>query len=135
MLFGALGALAGASRSKKNQSTCSNLKIKILLNNINQSSLIINLLSKEISTNTQEYENVMKTAEELDGTLNYIVKSCKDNSNTETSKTSPQINHEKTPTAQQNSIFDLLREYKKLLDENIITQEEFDKKKKELLKQ
>ena len=40
------------------------------------------------------------------------------------------------PDTQTNSVendIEKIREYKKLLDEGIITQEEFDKKKKELL--
>ena len=40
---------------------------------------------------------------------------------------------EKKIEQNSRSTTDELREYKKLLDENVISQEEFDKKKKELL--
>mgnify|MGYP003308094836 CR=1 FL=1 len=42
-------------------------------------------------------------------------------------------NNSNSKNKTKNNDFDELREYKKLLDEEIITQEEFEKKKKELL--
>ena len=44
------------------------------------------------------------------------------------------INMPSSPPKSDSSKFDELREYKKLLDEGIISQQEFDRKKKELLK-
>lgn len=87
------------------------IKIKITLNDMRNPMLIINLLSYELKTNTLVYKKLTEKTQKILSTLN-IMKTNSDNI--------------------INSTDELLK-YKKMLDENIITQEEFDAKKKELL--
>lgn len=54
-------------------------------------------------------------------------------SSTYTSSTSQNNNPSTKPTLSENEKADLILKYKKMLDDGIITQEEFDQKKKELL--
>ena len=54
-------------------------------------------------------------------------------SSTYTSSTSQNNNPSTKPTLSENEKVDLIIKYKKMLDDGIITQEEFDQKKKELL--
>lgn len=96
---------------ERNKDIIHSIKIKITLNDIQNPMLIINLLSYKLNTKTISYKNLSEKTQKILSTLNIM----KNNSE-----------------HQIDSTNELLK-YKKMLDENIITQEEFDAKKKELL--
>ena len=117
LLFGGLGALAGASRSKKVKQTCSRLVINIVVNDIDNPNIQIFLISSETQKDSITYKEKTDKANEFNGILKYIISNSK----------------ETNSSSEKDNELEKLKKYKKLLDDGVITQEEFDKKKKDLL--
>ena len=117
-LFGGVGAVVGASTGHKHKATCSKLQIKITLNDISVPVVYINFIMTETKKNGVLYNTIYPLAQEALSVLNIITKS-----------------QEQTTLSNADSFSaaDEIVKFKKLLDEGIITQEEFDLKKKQLL--
>jgi hypothetical protein len=129
-LFGGVGAIVGAagSKSKSNGTATSRdlpvaneLKIKIETNDISHPIVTVVLLDKELRKSTRKFEKINETANEIFK----IFKAIADN-NRETFD-SDGDDADDTGTA------DEIRKYKSLMDDGIITAEEFAEKKKQLL--
>jgi len=116
-LFGDVGAIVGGVTGHKNKKTCTKLQIKITINNSNNPVEYITLISSETKKSSLLYTTSYSIAQEIISILEIMC-----NSNVENGKSSQQI-----------SGADEILKYKKLLDEGIITQEEFEKKKKQIL--
>lgn len=116
VLFGGAGAVVGAVTNKKTKQYCTNLKIKLSINNVEKPALYISFINKKTKVGSSTYVAAYNEAQECISTLQII---CDNNSKGE----------EKNPTC----VVDEIKRFKKLWDEGIITHEEFDKKKKELL--
>ncbi|WP_411682457.1 SHOCT domain-containing protein [Clostridium thailandense] len=120
-LFGGVGAIVGGiTGGKKTKPVCNNLKIKITIDNIENPAVYINLITIPTRKNRSTYKKAYDLAHECLSVLQLIC------NNKETLK------QENTPSTEISSADEILK-YKKLLDEEIITQEEFDAKKKQLL--
>lgn len=120
-LFGGVGAIVGGVTGKrKNKATCNSLKIKVTLNDINNPVVYITFLNTQTKKDGFVYKNLFKEAHECLSVLQLICDNQSDSQNI--------IN------VAGNSAADEIKKFKSLLDEGIITQEEFDAKKKELLK-
>jgi hypothetical protein len=117
-LFGGVGAVVGAATGHKHKATCSKLQIKITLNDISMPVVYVNFIEAETKKNGALYKMVYPMAQEALSVLSIITKS------------QEQINPSNT---EGFSEADEILKFKKLLDEGIITQEEFDLKKKQLL--
>ena len=119
ILFGGTGAIVGSiTGGKKTKSLCSKMQIAISLNNIQNPITYINLISTETKKDGPVYKSSCNFAQEILSVLQLI---CNSNNATENSPTS------------STSAADEIKKYKELLDMGAITQEEFDKKKQELL--
>ena len=114
LLFGGVGAIVGASTSG-HKSVCEELKIKVTVNNYYTPAFYIPFIKAETKKSSSEYKEKMKMAQSTLSKLQLI-----------TTGTS----HE-TSTAPDK--FDEIRKYKLLLDDGIISQAEFETKKKQLL--
>ena len=121
MLFGGAGAVAGSVLGKKQQSSCNNLAVRITVNDSTDPMVMIYLITQPTAVNSVKYKTARNDADKMMTQLQYI---CSLN---DTRKGAH--NYET-----QVSVADELIKYKSLLDEGIITQAEFDKKKKELLR-
>lgn len=120
ILFGGVGAVVGGvTGKKKNITTVTSMQIKITTSNIDNPVEYIDFISGGASykTNSVAYRGFVKSAQEIPSTLSVIV-----NGKSENQQASSNIDN-----------ISELREYKKLLDEGIITKEEFDKKKQSIL--
>lgn len=120
ILFGGVGAVVGGvTGKKKNVSTVTSMQIKITTADMDTPAVYINFITGGTSykTNSFVYRDFAKSAQEILSTLSVIVNS-KDGS--------------KQAASGAGNISEL-REYKKLLDEGIITKAEFDKKKQSIL--
>ena len=118
-LFGTTGALLGGiTGGKKSKNTCTKLQIKITVKNDIAPAVYVNLLSGEFKKDGFIYKSAAENAQTI---LSLLQLMCDENSNT-----SP-------VSGQASSSADELMKFKQLLDMGAITQDEFDKKKKELL--
>ena len=122
LLFGGVGAVVGGVTGKKHgKSTCSQLQIKITVNNVSEPTEYITFISSEIKKDGMIYKTMAKQAQECLSLLQVICAS------------QPQAEPEDAPAAEPASVADELLKFKQLLDMGAITQEEFDAQKKQLL--
>ncbi|WP_270943101.1 SHOCT domain-containing protein [Romboutsia lituseburensis] len=119
VLLGGVGAVVGGVTGKrKTKSVVNSLKIKITLDDINVPNRYIDLIKVKTKTSSLIYKTSYKLAQEIISTLAVIVE------NNEKNSTENNITY---------SAADEIIKFKNLLDNGIITQNEFDIKKKELL--
>lgn len=113
VLFGGVGAIVGANTAKRNSKTViDSMKIRITLKDIQNPMEFIDVSNSRLKANTEEYRKAIERAQKILSVLSII----KNNSQNEA------------------DYIEEIKKYKKLLDDNIISEEEFEKKKKELLK-
>lgn len=113
-----IGALVGVLSSLNSGEYITNLQIKLNLNNFDNPCVYVNYITRKIKADSQMAKDLIKMCDENLAKLEIILKK------------------EETVTPQESSSKDPIEEVKKLkelLDMGILTQEEFDKKKKELL--
>ena len=121
-LFGGVGAVVGSTTGKKKvKQTCTNLTIKITVNNMAAPVEYIKLISSTTNKSSMIYRGAYQDAQEILSLLQLICN--QRNTNNSTSQ----------ETAHYTSAADEIRRYKELMDEGIITEEEFRAKKKQLL--
>ena len=119
-LLGGVGAVVGSVTAKKESFDIVNsLKIKITLNNTNYPTVYIPLIFSKTKTKSFAYKNAYNNAQEILSALSII---CKEN------EKKYYISAE-----QKISSSDEILKFKKLLDDGIITEDEFNKKKKLIL--
>lgn len=117
--FGGIGAVVGAvTGKKKSRSVIDTLKIKINMNDLENPVVYIDLIKSKVKRNSSMYKTAIEQADKIISTLEILLK---DQQVNEPDHSSP------------ISTADELRKFKELLDDGIITQEEFDAKKKDLL--
>lgn len=126
LLFGGVGAMVGASTSaRRTNGQCSSLKIKITLNDYYHPVEYIDLLkgygNLSVSKKSSNYKRLVGTAQEILSVFQIML-----NEN-QAAQEKPEA------TAQQASAADEIRKYKELMDEGIITEAEFEVKKRQLL--
>ncbi|WP_050637886.1 SHOCT domain-containing protein [Candidatus Stoquefichus sp. SB1] len=113
-----VGALIGALSSMNSGEYITNLQIKLNVNNFDNPCVYINYITRKIKSNSQMAKDLIKMCDEDLAKLEIILKK------------------ESESVKQENNASDPIEEVKKLkelLDMGILSQEEFDKKKKELL--
>ena len=121
-LFGGVGAIVGGTTGKrKTKTTCSKMQIKITLNNMENPIEYINFFQGEIKTDGLMYKTFSNFAQQVLSALQIIC-----NKNQETVK--EELNGPIYSKA------DEILKLKKLLEEGVITEEEFQKEKQNLLK-
>lgn len=122
LIFGPVGAIVGGvTGGKKSKGLCKSMRIRVTLRNAHTDTLYIDLITSETKTNSLIYKNAQNTAQSCLSALQIIA----DINNT---NSAPAATAE--PSA---SAADELLKFKQLLDAGIISQDEFDAKKKQLL--
>lgn len=118
LAFGSVGALVGASVGKKTTTTdCTSMRIKITLNNLSSPVEYVNLLQMKVAKKSAAYKKAYEQAQEILSILNVMTAQGQSGST----------------TAPATSVADEIVKFKKLMDDGIITPEEFEAKKKQLL--
>ena len=121
-LFGGVGAVVGSTAGKKKiKQTCTNLTVKITVNNMAAPVEYIKLITSTTNKRSMVYRGAYQDAQEIISLLQLICNQ---------KNTVKNASHE---SAHQLSAVDEIRRYKELMDEGIITEEEFQAKKKQLL--
>ncbi|GMQ56751.1 hypothetical protein AN1V17_11450 [Vallitalea sediminicola] len=120
LLLGGVGAVVGGvTGKKKHKSLVNSMYIRISLKNRWVKSLKIDLINTQTKKSSKIYKLAKQSADEIISTLEMI------SSNNES--------NEEIAVTNTSSPADEILKYKELLDMGAITQEEFDKKKKDLL--
>lgn len=119
LLFGKTGAVVGAVTGKKSSSTqyCTDMRINLTVKNRENPLIVVRLISQAISKSSDYYRQAVEVSQKLIA----ILKS---------------ITHDRTEVENAVPAFsaaDEILKFKNLLDMGVVTQEEFDKKKAELL--
>ena len=116
-LFGGVGAIAGGSTGHKRKGTCSKLQVKITINSMDDPVIYLNFIVTETKKDGSVYKQQYALAQEALSALAIIAQS----------------NAAAAEGRGGISAADEILKFKQLLDSGIITQEEFDLKKKQLL--
>ena len=118
LAFGSVGALVGVSVGKKTTTTdCTSMRIKITLNNLNSPVEYVNLLQMKVAKKSAAYKKAYEQAQEILSILNVMTAQ----------------KHNGTVGDAPTSAADEIVKFKKLMDDGVITPEEFEAKKKQLL--
>lgn len=118
-VFGLAGAIVGGT-SKKSTSVCNRMYVSIMTANPDYPVTDLNLISNETQKKSFLYKLSVDNSHAISAKLNSIIEQNK------------QVPVE-TPAVSAFSAADELKKFKELLDMSVITQEEFEVKKKELL--
>ena len=122
--FGGFGAVVGAgARSRKINSVCNSLAIKVVFNDLENPEEIIELITTPVKTNTTGYKDVYAAGQKILSILSVILKKNRD---------AAEASKQPASTA-SSSVADEIKKFKELLDMGAITEEEFNAKKKQLL--
>lgn len=122
LLFGGVGAIiGGVTGGKKSKGICNSMKLRISLKNAHTDVVYINFILAETNTNGFIYKAAQDSAQRCITALETI------NDINQSALNQPIY------APQIISSADEIVKFKALLDQGVITQEEFDKKKKELL--
>lgn len=122
ILFGGVGAVVGGITGKKKVTTeIKNMTLRVSLNHKYKNQLIMNLipLGTSVKSNSMSYNLYKHQANDI---ISFLDGLCKKAS----------ISQTITPSQQVSSADEIMK-YKDLLDKGIITQEEFELKKKQIL--
>lgn len=127
LLFGGIGAIVGGvTGTRKTKELVNNMQIKITLNDISNPVIYIKLILSPTKTNSIVYKVAKQYAEQLLSVFS-IIQNEVQSSNSQSKKQEESVN------LNSLDITGEIKKYKELLDLEAITQEEYDKKKKELL--
>lgn len=126
ILFGSTGAIVG-STTRKQKKLCESLCIKLTLKDYEEPSYYIQFVEKPIDVGSKLYKDVMKNAQDMMSKLQLIASSISAPIQEDTIKNKDEIAETNAdPIAE-------IRGYKALYDEGILTEEEFQQKKKQIL--
>lgn len=120
VLLGGVGAIVGGiTGNRKTKGVCKSLIIKLTVKNYKEPTIYIAFITNEIKKSSEEYEKNFKLAQDCLAQFNVVY------------NIFVQQKKEKQDNQLKNA--ETLIKYKQLLDMGVITQDEFDLKKKELL--
>ena len=120
LLFGGIGALAGAAGSKKISNVCSSMSVVIYVNDIENPYYTLKIIESEMTTDSLMYKECAEKATELAALLEYI------KAQTQTSTHEPQSEASSDPITE-------IERLHSLMEKGMITEEEYNAKKKQLL--
>ena len=133
VLFGGIGALAGAAASNSKSSglatsreikVANELKIIIKTNDISHPIVTVSLLDKELKIDSKKFKKIKETSDDIFK----IFKAIADNN-----RGLFDVEGEDIEDADSAGLVDEIRKYKAMMDQGILTEEEFSAKKKQLL--
>jgi hypothetical protein len=118
VLFGGAGAvLGGLSKKKTSKEIINKMEIRVSMKESIKNTYYVKIFDKKkVEKGSKEYDKYVKYAENVLSVLDDIASQAQE-----------------FPTSPTPDVATQLREFKALLDDGIITQEEFDRKKMELL--
>ena len=121
--FGITGAIIGGSGRRKIENNCNELKLLIRLNEINSPLIELVAINSPTIKDGVRYKNSIKSLQEICACFEYMINNKTLEESATIKKEQPKIKSKK----------EHLLELKELLDEGLITEEDFNKKKQEIL--
>ena len=121
--FGITGAIIGSSGKRKIESNCNELKLLIRLNEINSPLIELVAINSPTIKEGVRYKNSIKSLQEICACFEYMINNKTLEESANIKKEQPKIKSKK----------EQLLELRELLDEGLITEEDFNKKKQEIL--
>jgi len=123
LFFGLEGMIIGGNMSRKVDEICDNLQLVIKLNDIETPQVVINYIENhKINKVDETYKAMKANLQEICSNLEFIM----NNKSLEQS-----VSNTKQEETKSNK--EQLKELKSMLDEKLITQEDYDKKKNQIL--
>ena len=129
LLFGGLGAIAGASGSRIISDNCKTLKLNIYTTDVANSVITLDLLDRGIEKNSAEYENIKYTVNKMIGFL----KIARESNRQAERKEDKKVIVENIEDINQNNNLRKLKELAQLKEQGIINDKEFEESKKKIL--
>ena len=120
LLFGVVGAVVGASRSKKVENTCSSLQLRVTVNDFNRSERVLTFIKTETKKDSFIYKNILGACKTMASTLSYIQNDGK-------------LLEMNLTSESQRTIEEKIRQLSELMKDGLINNSEFEEKRKELL--
>ncbi|MGJ0961047.1 SHOCT domain-containing protein [Faecalicoccus pleomorphus] len=128
LLLGGAGAIVGGvTGRKKTKSTCNSMYLHISTTSFLFPSLMIPYITKEVKTKSNDYTKALSKAKETMSCLETVFKQ------NENSKEPQKVEIVSSTQANKEDPIEKVKKLKELLDMGIISQEEFDQKKKQIL--
>lgn len=128
VLFGPVGAVVGGVTGKrKSNNICNSLKLKLVVRDRDDPSFYLTLITSETKTKSIVYKNAIEAAQSIISKLQTI------DAEGQEGESLPAVGGSLGEGATESSPADELRRYKALLDEGILTAEEYAAKKKQIL--
>lgn len=125
--FGPAGAIVGSvTGKKKTKKTIESLLIRVTVNDIDNPIIILPIITKKTKTSSKEYNRAFNLSQKIVSTLNVIA-----NNKEEVIQKVEEINDDSSIV--ENDLYEEVKKLKELLDLDIISEEEFEIKKKEIL--
>lgn len=130
-LLGGAGAVAGSVvGGKKTKKTCDSLVLKINLNNLDFPCVLITYISKTTKKTSNDYKKAFSAAQQTVSCLEMIVEQIEASKPKEPERVV--VEHVGAPVSADDPV-EKVKKLKELLDMGVLSQDEFDLKKKELL--
>lgn len=121
LLFGGVGAVVGGvTGRKKNKNICNSMRLRVTLKNAHVNTVYIDFITSKTKTSGFIYRGAQTCAQSCISALEIILDQ-------------NQRNASISESAQGFSAADEIMKFKQLLDEGVISQEEFEEKKQQLL--
>ncbi len=121
--FGLGGMLLGSSMGKSIKEKCNQLKLIIRVNDISNPQIVITYIDNvDLDKSGFTYRNMKENLQEVCSMLEFMI-------NSRTFEETTKLNNQDNNKSNKDQILEL----KEMLDEGLITQEEFDQKKKQIL--
>lgn len=127
LLFGGVGAVVGGvTGGKKSKAVCSSLRLRITVKDMNKSAVYVNFLNVDTKKSSFVYKARFDYAQQCVATLQLIC----DQLEAEAAATAAEAGQAPSSSL---SAAEEIKQFKELMDAEIITAEEFEAKKKQLL--
>lgn len=124
LLFGGVGAIVGGvTGGKKSKGICNSMKLRVTLKDAHTDTAYITFIATETKTKSFIYQTAQSSAQSCISALEII------SDQNKSENIAPSVNVESAATSSADEIM----KFKQLLDAGVITREEFDAKKAQLL--
>ena len=123
LLYGKAGAAAAATAPKEVHEYCSDVHITLVINDMKRPQIIIPLISMETLKTSAEYKYAIETAKKITAMCAVI----------KANQTSKEVKEEKVKNTDSADQYGEISKIFELKEKGIITEEEFNMKKKQLL--